>query len=71
MDTINAANAWVDEFVMKTRWKGGQQTEKSVLDIWKVSLDERRARTLQSCLPAPPALVDDRNCIWTSPGHHH
>jgi hypothetical protein len=71
MDTINAANAWVGEFIMKTRRKGRQQTEKSVLDSWKVSLDEYRARTLQSRLPTPPALVDDRDCIWRSPRCHH
>ncbi|KAG1834071.1 hypothetical protein DFJ58DRAFT_735876 [Suillus subalutaceus] len=32
---INDAKAWVDEFIMITRRKGGQQTEKSVLNIWK------------------------------------
>ncbi|KAG1840362.1 hypothetical protein DFJ58DRAFT_92418 [Suillus subalutaceus] len=32
---INDAKAWVDQFIMSTRRKGGQQMEKSVLNIWK------------------------------------
>ncbi|KIK31871.1 hypothetical protein CY34DRAFT_19485 [Suillus luteus UH-Slu-Lm8-n1] len=35
MDVFNTAKAWVDEFIMSMRQKSGQQTEKSVLNIWK------------------------------------
>ncbi|KAG1778557.1 hypothetical protein EV702DRAFT_1196072 [Suillus placidus] len=35
MDAINTARAWVDKFIMSMRRKSGQQTEKSVLNIWK------------------------------------
>ncbi|KAG2337348.1 hypothetical protein BDR05DRAFT_1005107 [Suillus weaverae] len=35
MVTINNAKVWVDKFIMNTHRKSGQQTEKSVLNIWK------------------------------------
>jgi len=42
-------------FILATRRKGGQQTEKSVLNIWKVSLLGSSclgmcALTLENCL---------------------
>lgn len=42
----------VDEFIMSTRRKSGQQTEKSVLNIWKVNLDIYHFWWLQSDVPA-------------------
>ena len=48
-------------FILATRRKGGQQTEKSVLNIWKVSLlgSSCFALTLENCL----ALAHERDRV--------
>jgi hypothetical protein len=35
---VNDAMAWVDKFVLTTRRNGGQQTETSVVKLYKVSI---------------------------------
>ena len=36
------ALAWADDFILKTRRRGGRQTENSILKQWKVSQNDRR-----------------------------
>ena len=46
------ALAWADDFILKTRRRGGHQTENSVLKQWKVCKNHEKN------LPNPSHLID-------------
>ncbi|KAG2142292.1 uncharacterized protein EDB93DRAFT_1252350 [Suillus bovinus] len=58
MHAINTVRAWVDEFIMGTRQKSRQNTEKSVLNIWK-----RWLTTTIALGQVPDVIIDAHHII--------